>query len=101
MDRPEPEEITMKISDVRAQYHALSNRIYRGEIRVVIEKRGVPVAALVSPEDMRILDMLDERERVQEEYAARRHASSPGSPGEGTGDEEGAAGSEAEEPFQE
>ena len=100
MDRPEPEEITMKISDVRAQYHALSNRIYRGEIRVVIEKRGVPVAALVSPEDMRILDMLDEREHAREEYEERQSASSPDESGAGAhaGD---SAGSEAEEPRQE
>jgi len=100
MNRPEPEEITMKISDVRAQYHALSNRIYRGEIRVIIEKRGIPVAALVSPEDMRILDMLDERERAQVEYEERQRASSPDESGAGACADD-SAGSEAEEPRQE
>lgn len=76
MDRPEPEEIVMKISDVRAQYHALSNRVYRGEIRVIIEKSGIQVAAIVSPEDMKTLERLDERDRLREEYEERKRAES-------------------------
>jgi len=74
MDRPEPEEIVMKISDVRAQYHALANRVYRGEIRVIIEKSGIQVAAIVSSEDMKILERLDERDRMRAEYEERTRA---------------------------
>lgn len=53
---------TMKISDVRGQLNSLVNRVYRHETRVVVEKSGIPVAGIVSAEDLRRLDQLD-RER--------------------------------------
>ena len=57
-----PTTETMKISDVRGQFNTLVNRVYRKETRVVVEKSGIPVAGLVSAEDLRRLDQLD-RER--------------------------------------
>ena len=57
-----PTTETMKISDVRGQLNTLVNRVYRKETRVVVEKSGIPVAGLVSAEDLRRLDQLD-RER--------------------------------------
>jgi prevent-host-death family protein len=54
---------TMKISEVRSQFNTLVNRVYRKETRVVVEKSGIPVAGLVSVEDLRRLDRLD-RERA-------------------------------------
>jgi prevent-host-death family protein len=53
---------SMKISEVRGQLNTLVNRVYRHETRVVVEKSGIPVAGLVSVEDLRRLDQLD-RER--------------------------------------
>lgn len=53
---------TMKISEVRGQLNNLVNQVYRKETRVVVEKSGIPVAGLVSVEDLRRLDQLD-RER--------------------------------------
>jgi prevent-host-death family protein len=50
----------MKISDVRGQFNALVNRVYRRETRVVVEKSGIPVAALVSLEDLARLKELDQ-----------------------------------------
>jgi prevent-host-death family protein len=49
----------MKISDVRSELNSLVNRVYRGETRVLVEKSGIPVAALVSPEDLARLGQFD------------------------------------------
>jgi prevent-host-death family protein len=65
---------TMKISDVKQQLNSLVNRVYRRETRVVVEKSGIPVAGLVSAEDLRRLDRLDreraERFQALDEFAA-------------------------------
>ena len=57
-----PTTETMKISEVKQQLNSLVNRVYRKETRVLVEKSGIPVAAIVSAEDFRRLDQLD-RER--------------------------------------
>ena len=49
---------TMKISDVRSNLNSLVNEVYRHEKRVIVEKSGIPVAAVVSLEDVRKLDQL-------------------------------------------
>lgn len=49
----------MKISEVRGQLNSLVNRVYRHEARVVVEKNGIPVAGIVSADDLRRLDQLD------------------------------------------
>ena len=54
----EPVTETMKISDVRSNINSLVNEVYRHEKRVIIEKSGIPVAAVVSLEDIRKLDQL-------------------------------------------
>jgi len=64
----------MKISDVRSQLNHLVNRVYRRETRVIVEKSGIPVAGIVSAEDLRRLKQLDaeiaERWRVLEAMRA-------------------------------
>lgn len=64
MRDPQPMNQTMKISDVRGQFNTLVNQVYRREARVVVEKSGIPVAALVSTEDLKRLNQLD-RERAE------------------------------------
>ena len=54
---------TMNISDVKNQLSNVVNRVYRKETRVLVEKAGIPVAALVSAEDLKRLAQLDERDR--------------------------------------
>jgi prevent-host-death family protein len=54
---------TMKISDVRGQLNTLVTQVYRKETRVVVEKSGIPVAGLVSVEDLDRLDRLDREQR--------------------------------------
>ncbi len=63
---------TMKISDVKNTLSSLVNKVYRKETRVLVEKSGIPVAALVSADDLRRLDRLDreraERFKILEEF---------------------------------
>lgn len=59
MRAQQPTIETMKISDVRGQLNSLVNRVYRHESRVIVEKSGIPVAGIVSAEDLRRLDQLD------------------------------------------
>lgn len=65
---------TMKISAVKQGLNALVNRVHRRETRVLIEKSGIPVAAIVSVRDLQRLEQLDrkwaEGERVLREFAA-------------------------------
>lgn len=61
MHEPKPAIQTMKISDVRGQLNTLVNRVYRREARVVVEKSGIPVAGIVSADDLKRLD----RERTE------------------------------------
>ncbi len=63
MGERQPVTETMKISEVRGQLNTLVNRVYRKETRVLVEKSGIPVAALVSTDDLQRLNQLDaERE---------------------------------------
>jgi len=70
--RQQPTTETMKISEVKQQLNRLVNRVYRHETRVMVEKSGIPVAGIVSAEDLRRLDRLDreraERFKVLEEF---------------------------------
>jgi prevent-host-death family protein len=63
MREQQPMTQTMKLSDVRSQFSRLVNGVYRRETRVLVEKSGIPVAGIVSAEDLKRLDQLDkERE---------------------------------------
>jgi len=59
MREQEPMTQTMKISDVKNMLSSLVNKVYRKETRVLVEKSGIPVAALVSAEDLNRLEQLD------------------------------------------
>jgi hypothetical protein len=49
----------MKITDVGREIGGLVDRLARGETRVLVEWGGVPVAALVSPDDLKRLDRIE------------------------------------------
>lgn len=55
---------TITVSEARQHFASLLNRVFREGTRVVVEKSGIPVAALVSTEDLARLQRLD-AERVQ------------------------------------
>jgi prevent-host-death family protein len=49
----------MTASSARQQFASAINRVARRDARIVVEKNGVPVAAIVSAEDLRRLEKLD------------------------------------------
>src|SRR3954462_4138919 len=59
MIEQEPATRIMKISDVKTKLSSLVNEVYRQETRVLVEKAGIPVAALVSVRDLERLTRLD------------------------------------------
>ena len=54
---------TINASQVRQQWRRLINKVFRGETRVVVEKSGIPVAAIISAEDLRRLNQLEDERR--------------------------------------
>ena len=56
---------TMKFTDARQNLSQVVNRVARHETRVLVEKSGVPVAAIVSPDDLRRLNELEARRQEQ------------------------------------
>ena len=65
---------SMKLTEARSTFSALVNKVYREQDRVVIEKSGIPVAAIVSVADLERLARLDrerdERFKVMDEFSA-------------------------------
>lgn len=53
----------MKSSDVRQQWGQLINKVFRDHTRVVVEKSGIPVAAVISAEELERLTRLDEQRK--------------------------------------
>ncbi len=53
----------MKSSDVRQQWSQLLNKIFRGQTRVVVKKSGIPVAAVISAEDLERFTQLEKQRR--------------------------------------
>jgi prevent-host-death family protein len=65
MAKPEPMTKTIKASDARQQFSQLLNEVFREKSRVVVEKSGIPVAAIISAEDFKRLARL-EQERAEQ-----------------------------------
>ena len=68
-------------SEARQQFSSVLNRVFHKEARVVVERSGIPVAAIVSADDLRRLHRLDaeraERFKVLDEIAAGFEGVSP------------------------
>ena len=56
---------TLKASDVRSNWSQLINQVFRGETEVVVEKSGIPVAAIVSAQDFQKLQKI-RRQRLKD-----------------------------------
>jgi prevent-host-death family protein len=67
MSEGKPTIQTMQISDVKRQLSNVVNAVYRREICVLVEKAGVPAAALISVTD---LERLVQWERERDERFA-------------------------------
>src|SRR5713226_7837588 len=62
MREREPVTETMKASEARGQWSQVLDRVYRKQARVLVEKNGVPVAAIVSAGDLEQLRRIEEAE---------------------------------------
>ncbi len=51
---------TINASDARQQWSELLNKVFRKETRVIVEKSGIPVAAIVSADDLERLNRYDQ-----------------------------------------
>lgn len=60
--RSQPGTQTIKASEARQQFSQLLNQVFRHETRVIVEKSGIPVAALIAADDLERLTRV-ERER--------------------------------------
>ena len=59
MGQPEPVTETMNLTHVREHWSPVIDAVARGRTRVVLEKDGIPVAALVSAADLERLRRYD------------------------------------------
>jgi len=55
----QPTTQTMKAAEVRANWSQVVDRVFRGQARVVVERSGIPVAAVVSAQDLERLNQMD------------------------------------------
>ena len=59
----QPVTEVMNVSEARHQFSQLLNRVFRRQTRVIVEKHGIPVAAIVSAQDLARLRRLDAERR--------------------------------------
>ena len=55
---------TMSVSEARRHFSDALNRVRRDDVRIIVEKSGIPVGAFVSVEDIQRLERL-EKERAE------------------------------------
>lgn len=53
---------TIKASEVRSNWSHLLNKVFHGETEVVVEKSGIPVAAIVSTQDYQKLQQIKQKQ---------------------------------------
>jgi prevent-host-death family protein len=65
---------SVKLTEARSTFSAIVNEVYREQDRVIVEKSGIPVAAIVSLSDLERLNRFererDERFKVMDEFSA-------------------------------
>lgn len=52
---------TINASQARQQFSQLLNQVFRRQARVIVEKSGIPVAAIVSAQDLEQLSRLEQQ----------------------------------------
>ena len=61
MREQEPMTQTVNVSQARQEFAQLLNKVFRRETRVIVEKSGIPVAAIVSAQDLQELQRLEKQ----------------------------------------
>jgi prevent-host-death family protein len=54
---------TINVTEARQKWSQLLNKVFRRETRVIIEKSGIPVAAIISAQDLERFNRLEEERR--------------------------------------
>jgi prevent-host-death family protein len=57
----QPATETVKASEARQQLPSILNQVYRREVRVIVEKSGIPVAAIISANDLYWLEKFEKQ----------------------------------------
>lgn len=70
MQTSRPSTKTVAMSDVKDTIVQLLEQVVRGEARILVENSGRPVAALVSPDDLKNLARLDEQRAERKRIVA-------------------------------
>ena len=67
MREQDPMTQVINATQARQEWSTLLNKVYRGTTRVIVEKSGIPVAAIISPQDLALLERLraERQERFQ------------------------------------
>ena len=58
-----PKTQTLGTTEARQQFSKLLNEVFREETRVIVEKNGIPVAAIISAKDLEWLEKYEEQRR--------------------------------------
>lgn len=61
MSRPSTTTKRISVTDARQHFSALLNDVSRGKSRVIIEKQGAPIAAIISPRDLEFFESMESR----------------------------------------
>jgi prevent-host-death family protein len=64
---------TIKLSEARSTFSALVNSIYRNRERVIVEKSGIPVAAIIPINDLERIEQMDD-ERASRSAVLQRYS---------------------------
>ena|SRR6266540_3393882 len=74
MAERQPMTQIINVTEARAKWSQLLNQVFRSKTRVVVEKSGIPVAAIISPQDLERFNRLEaqraERFKVLDEIGA-------------------------------
>lgn len=60
-----PVETAMKLTDAKQQLSRVVNEVARGESRIVVEKSGLPVAAIISVDEYRRFKAREETDQAR------------------------------------
>jgi prevent-host-death family protein len=64
MREQEPTTQVMNASQARRDWSEVLNRVFRGNTRVVVEKSGIPIAAIISPQELERFNRLDAQRKA-------------------------------------
>jgi prevent-host-death family protein len=74
INKPDKPEIkTVQVSEARQRLPDLLNRVYQGKTRIVVERSGIPIAAIVSVDELQQLESFDQQR--EELWALVQHMS--------------------------